>query len=52
MTSALAVAIIVKVAVDIWFEGGRFVHSLRGVLVVGARLRSAGILWLWADATL
>ena len=52
MTSALAVAIIVKVAVDLWFEGGRFVHSLRGRLGGGREAAERWDLWLWADSDL
>lgn len=52
MTSALAVAIIVKVAVDLWCEGGPLVHSLWGRLSGEREAADRWDLWLWAESDL
>jgi len=52
MTSALAVAIIVKVAADLCLEGGRLAHSLRGRFGGGREAAERWDLWLWADCDL
>jgi hypothetical protein len=52
MTSVLAAAIIVKVAVDLRLEGGRLAHSLLGRFAGGREAAERWDLWLWADCDL